>query len=523
MDINYLLIWMVSISCISQIITGIRSSARRAVGWMIVSGFILAVTAILSYLTPTIAGLVAGGLWAVFVVTPAIAILNFNRLLTQQKFRQARRIATLVRLLHPTDGWREQPEFVKALEMAQEGLIDEATAIFQRYQSSTTAIGRYAAINLYQMNSNWSELQLWIEENIAPKILDEELNIQIIYLRCLGETGDINGLLKACEQFKSSLEKSNLATRNFVRMLVFAFCGEKERVEKLFNDSLATYPETIKKYWLASAEQAVGNQEVARELLANQRNSKDIRIRKAVEWRLSKPCIIASSELTQQSQQFIKRIITEIEQEAKYKLKSQIRGRRANATFLMIGLNLAAFVLEIRFGGSTNIETLYNLGALVPQQVLAGDWWRLLSATFLHFGWMHLTTNMFGLYFFGRLVELILGVKQYLFVYLIASIGSMLAVTWMSVLGYSQTEFAVGASGAVMGLVGVSIAIFLRDWLRDKVSIASQNLRKFLFIILLQTVFDLTTPQISFIGHISGTIIGFLVGMIVKLNWKVRK
>ena len=316
MDINDLLTWMVSISCISQIIHGIRGSAKRAVGWIIVSGFILAVTAILSYFVPNIAGLGGGGLWAVLMVTPAIAIKNFNRLLTQQKFKQARRIATIVRLLHPLDGWKEQPELMKALEMAQEGLIDEATAIFQRYQLSTTPIGRYATVTLYQINSDWSELLLWIRKKVAPKMLDKEVYIQIMYMRCLGEIGDINGLLQAWQKFKLSIEKNSPDTRNFARMFVLAFCGEKQQVEKIFDDSLAIYPETVKIFWLATAEQAVGNQEIARELLLNLSNSKDIRIRKAVEWRLSKPCIIASQELTHQSQQIIARIITEIKQEA---------------------------------------------------------------------------------------------------------------------------------------------------------------------------------------------------------------
>ncbi|MEL6458458.1 MAG: rhomboid family intramembrane serine protease [Cyanobacteria bacterium J06621_15] len=520
MDINYLLIWMVSISCISQIIAGIRT-ARQALGWILVSGFILFVTGTLSYFAPTLAGLIAGGLWIILIVTPAIAIKYFNRLITQQKFKQAKRIASIVRLLHPADGWREQPELVKALEMAQEGLIHEATAIFQRYQLSTTSIGRYATVILYQMNSHWSELLQWIRENITQKFLKKESYMQVIYLRCLGETGDINGLLKAWQQLKLNIGRINPGTHNFARMLVFAFCGEKEQVEKLFNDSLAIYPETVKKFWLATAEQAVGNQEIAKELLLNLSDSKDIRIRKAVEWRLSKPCIIASHELNEQSQLVIDQMVAEIKQEARYKGKREVQRRwQPKVTFLIIGLNLMAFALEIRLGGSTNIYTLYNLGALVPQQVLAGDWWRLLSATFLHFGWLHLIMNMLGLYLFGRFVEFVLGIKQYIFVYLATGIGSMLAVTWMSILGYSQAGFVVGASGAVMGLVGVSIAIFLRDWLRNKFNIAKQNLRKFLFIISLQTLFDLITPHISFVGHVSGLIIGFLVGMVVKQDFR---
>jgi rhomboid protease GluP len=338
-----------------------------------------------------------------------------------------------------------------------------------------------------------------------------------MYLRSLGETGDINGMLQVWQRYKSSIEKTNLGTRNLGRMYVLAFCGELEQVAKLFNDSLYIYPLAVKNYWLAIAEQASGNHETAHGLFLNLVNCEDARIRKAVEWRLSQPNM-APYQLTPLNQDVVEQIITDIKQEARYTGKSNIK-RQPKATLLIIGLNLAAFALLIRFGGSTNVYTLYNLGALVPQQVLAGDWWRLFTATFLHFGWLHLAMNIFGIYYFGRFVEFILGVWQYLFVYLMTGIGSMLTVTFMSVLGYSQANFVVGASGSVMGLVGVSVAIFLRDWLRDRVSIASKNLQQFLMIILLQTIFDLTTPQISFIGHISGTIIGFLLGMMVKHDW----
>lgn len=514
MDINRLLIWTVSASCILQIVYAIRSSKRLITGWVVVSGFVLAVTGALYYFTPTMAGLVGGSLWLILIVTPIIAVVYVNRLLAQQKFKQARKLSILARLLHPLDGIKEQPELIKGLELAQKGFIDKATVIFQRYQSSTTPIGRSAAITLYQINSRWLELLLWIQQNTTPKILAKESYLLVMYLRSLGEIGDVNGMLQVWQQYKSSIEKTDFLTRNLAKLYILAFCGEKEQVANLFNNSLLIYPQTIKNFWLATAEQASGNYETARELFLNLINCEDVRIRTDVEWRLSQP-YTAPLTLPPLEKDVLEQIIIEIKQEARYTGKSQMK-RQPKATFLIIGLNLVAFALLIKFGGSTNLYTLYNLGALVPQQVLAGDWWRLLTATFLHFGWLHLMMNMVGLYYFGRVVEFILGVKQYLFVYLTTGVGAMLTVTLMYILGYSQENFVVGASGSVMGLVGVSVAIFLRDWLKNRGSIASKKLQSFLFIILIQTVFDLTTPQISFVSHISGTIIGFLLGMIVK-------
>ncbi|GJD23610.1 Rhomboid family protein [Rivularia sp. IAM M-261] len=513
MDINRLLIWTVTVSCILQIIYAIRSSKRLITAWVVVSAFVLAVTGALYYFTPTIAGLIGGSLWIILIVTPIIALVHVNRLLAQQKFKQARKLSILARLLHPLDGIKEQPELIKGLELAQKGFIDEATVIFQRYQSSTTSIGRSAAITLYQINSRWLELLLWIQQNTTPEILAKESYLLVMYLRSLGEIGDVNGMLQVWQQYFSSIEKTDLSTRNLAKLYILAFCGEKEQVANLFNSSLLIYPQTIKNFWLATAEQASGNYETARELFLNLINCEDVRIRTAVEWRLSQPS--KAPLIPPLDKDVLEQIIIEIKQEARYIGKSQIK-RQPKATFLIIGLNLVAFALLVRFGGSTNLYALYNLGALVPQQVLAGDWWRLLTATFLHFGWLHLMMNMIGLYYFGRVVEFILGVKQYLFVYLTTGVGSMLTVTLMYILGYSPENFVVGASGSVMGLVGVSVAIFLRDWLKNRGSIASKKLQSFLLIILIQTVFDLTTPQISFVSHISGTIIGFLLGMILK-------
>jgi rhomboid protease GluP len=130
---------------------------------------------------------------------------------------------------------------------------------------------------------------------------------------------------------------------------------------------------------------------------------------------------------------------------------------------------------------------------------------------------------MLGLYLFGRLVEFALGVQRFLLLYLICAIGSMLAVAYMSILGYSPTNFAVGASGCIMGLVGAFAAILLIDWYRKRTRLAARSLRGILIIIILQVIFDLNTPHISFVGHTSGLIIGFVVGLILKHNWLGRK
>lgn len=194
----------------------------------------------------------------------------------------------------------------------------------------------------------------------------------------------------------------------------------------------------------------------------------------------------------------------------------------AYTTYILIGLNLLIYALEIRLGGSQNFLALDRLGALVPEKVLAGEWWRLIGANFLHYGSFHLATNMLSLFFIGRLIELSLGAKYYLTIYLFSGIGSMLTFTLLSFrLGLSNA-FLVGASAAIMGLIGAILAISLQVWLRKRHSAtARRRLQQIIFIIILQFIFDNIIPQVSFHAHLFGFIIGFLISSVlvfIKLN-----
>jgi rhomboid protease GluP len=196
---------------------------------------------------------------------------------------------------------------------------------------------------------------------------------------------------------------------------------------------------------------------------------------------------------------------------------TDFKDKKAYTTYILIGMNLSVFALEIVSGGSQNLETLYQLGALSPEEVWLGEWWRVLSANFLHFGWLHLITNMLGLYFLGQFVELAIGISRYLFIYLISGTGSMLAFSVLAIKFGDSQQLLVGASAAIMGLVGVIGAMFFRDWRKEKSRTATKRLRFILLVIVLQFVFDLTTPQVSFLSHLLGLAIGSITGYLVLI------
>ena len=196
--------------------------------------------------------------------------------------------------------------------------------------------------------------------------------------------------------------------------------------------------------------------------------------------------------------------------------------RIAYTTYILISLNLLIYALEIKLGGSQSSLALERLGALIPEKVLAGEWWRLIGANFLHYGSFHLATNMLSLFFIGRLIELSLGAKYYLTIYLFSGVGSMLTFTLLAFRLGLANAFLVGASAAIMGLIGAILAISLQIWLKQRYSsTAKRRLQQIILVIILQFIFDNIIPQVSFHAHLFGFIIGFFISSIlvfIKFN-----
>jgi rhomboid protease GluP len=158
--------------------------------------------------------------------------------------------------------------------------------------------------------------------------------------------------------------------------------------------------------------------------------------------------------------------------------------------------------------------TLFRLGALFPAAVRAGDWWRLITSLFLHFGALHLAMNMLGLWLLGPFSEFALGSRKFLFVYLLTGLASMAVVMGFGS-GPNGEQLTVGASGCVMGLVGVTAGLMLRGWLQDKALSAKRRLFVMVVIVATQTLFDAMVPEVSMTAHLSGLAIGFAAGIIL--------
>jgi rhomboid protease GluP len=410
---------------------------------------------------------------------------------------------------------------LRGIALAQTSQIQAADDIFAQYQTDDrTEIGRAATALLYRSTDRWHEYITWVKERLTllplQRLHQREMTL-VYYLRALAETGN----LPDCIQELTTLERNrqiNLQQSNLSRMYILAYCGRIDTVTQLFRGLLSMYPAAISQFWIATAELAAGKSAVARTQLANVREqTTDSCIQQDIIWRLSKP-LPDLTTLTPTDWEIVTQIEAITKQEMKY--GSQIpRDASTPATNLLIWINVLIFGAQLGWQYQTgNGEVSFiPWGGLVAPLVLAGEWWRIVTANFLHLGGLHLGMNMFALLYLGKFVEYRLGTLRFAIAYLLAGIGSMAVITYVDTRWLTEPQITVGASGAIMGLLGAMGAIHLVNWRQGKATSAARQFKVVLFSVGFQLVFDFTNGHTSIVGHFSGLTIGFLGGLILLL------
>ena len=184
-------------------------------------------------------------------------------------------------------------------------------------------------------------------------------------------------------------------------------------------------------------------------------------------------------------------------------------------TYALLAVMGAVFLAELP-GGSEDAGNLYELGALVgPVAQLDGEWWRLVTAGFLHFGWLHLALNGLGIALFGRSLERALGPWRFAAVFLISSVGALAIMLAWSELVTGEPFMLVGASASLMGIVGATVAVTLRRVLRGNMEADRRLLVSLAVVLVVQTAFDLTTPRVSVGAHLGGALLGLVLGLVL--------
>ncbi len=508
-DLNHILLFIAVVSPLILLVRVARLRNPRNHGWRIAALIVLLGSTASWLILPSVAGFIGGILWSLLLLVPSLSERKIEDLLLARRFSDARRFAVVRRGLHPWEDSPYRPNLIRCLEQASAGELDRALDRLALERDGTTPAGHYAAALTFALTENWPGMVQWCQRDFSvtanPAVL-------ALYFRALGETGALDDLVLLLASHAEAREPrltidlpwlSNLAT-------VVAFCGETGTLVRLLEIDLRRIPIDQQQYWLATAELVAGRNDAANARLTRLRlETHDAVMRRSIDRRLTQMFQFVPLSIT--GQRLLARLATETTGAGEATRRRPVSS--APAVWALILLNVAMFGMEMVLGGSTNSRTLQNLGGLEPAAVVVRhEYWRLLTALFLHYGALHLGINLLGLYLLGPALERMIGATKFVLSYLLSGLGSSAGVVLLWSLGLTKSDLLVGASGCIMGVIGVSAGLLLRH---RQTPLAGRQLQNIIAIVAIQTAFDLWSPQVSLAAHLSGFISGVVIGLVI--------
>ena len=196
----------------------------------------------------------------------------------------------------------------------------------------------------------------------------------------------------------------------------------------------------------------------------------------------------------------------------------------------LIAINVIVF-LYMNFSGADFVRDIINkfcCSGVIPfdwsnlrqggQDIFqSGEYYRFITANFLHADILHLFMNMMGLYYLGQVAEYMMGKRNFVIIYFICAIGSTLLSALMNIWTDPFTiQRLIGASGAILGIAGCLVGIAIYRKINNIYYGMQINYQPLIMILGLNVVIGLV-PGISFMGHLSGILTGLAAGFFYAL------
>lgn len=179
--------------------------------------------------------------------------------------------------------------------------------------------------------------------------------------------------------------------------------------------------------------------------------------------------------------------------------------------FLFICIAVYLFML-IRYRTTENSMVLVAMGAKFNELIVFNnEWWRLITAAFIHIGIEHILMNGISIYFIGSELETIMGHARFAILYIVSAIGGNLLS-----FAFSRNVSA----GASTALFGTFAAFLVLSYLYPNFRYLAIRARSFSFLLLINIVMGFFSSGIDYWGHIGGAIYGVLITFVLGLPQK---
>jgi rhomboid protease GluP len=178
-------------------------------------------------------------------------------------------------------------------------------------------------------------------------------------------------------------------------------------------------------------------------------------------------------------------------------------------TYVILAVTCLVYLGQVIFGDAF---TFYGLK--INQNILAGEYWRLITPIFFHASPLHIFFNMYALYNVGKQIERPLGYARFLMIYFFSGIAGVFASFLLT------PSYSLGASGAIFGLIG-ALAVFLFRHTRLLGPVGRSMLSNVIVIIVMNLAISFS-PGIDLWGHIGGLAAGSALAWLLGPDWKIE-
>jgi rhomboid protease GluP len=511
-ELSYALTWMIGTSAAFGLVLSIQQLRAGIRGGFYVNLALLAVVGFGLLVEYDGIGYLALLLWGLLVILPGRANQRAQEALYRQQLDQAALWARVAGALHPFDDQREQARLLTSHAYFERGDVDAAKGVLYPLLKSKGWAER-AKMELLRFDGRFT---LIVEHAKAQAVGKRDLKLAPLYLRALGEVGDLDAMWIMYGQVPPVL-----ANQPVLRLQMATYSGQRELVELLLGRYFAQMPQNHSDLVRATTMFAEGRPEEAERLLAPIiRNGGKVAAQASL--RLAHP--LAKARLDELSANAVG-LLSSFGRDVRAIATSALgvgRPQRSWATPLLIAVILVMFLVGVP-GGATDPENLVGLGALVlPSQLTNGGIaWRIVAAGFLHLGITHLVMNGLGLWVLGKQIEELWGGVALLGIFLASSVGSFGFAAAFVEASVSEPRIFLGASAGVMGLVGALATFLATGFLLHRRQALGWRLLLVAAVVLAQLVFDHFTPIVSSMLHLTGLGLGAVAAVPFALRtWR---
>lgn len=193
--------------------------------------------------------------------------------------------------------------------------------------------------------------------------------------------------------------------------------------------------------------------------------------------------------------------------------------KRPYVTIALAAVNLLVFLVLEVLGSTEDVGFMFAHGALFGESVLTdGEYYRLFTSMFLHYGAAHLMNNLLMLYVIGDRLEYVIGHAKLLIIYILGGVfANIFTVGLYEMLGIHAVS--AGASGAVFALMGGMLGCMARA----RSGLMGIGWQRMLLLVGLSVYSGFSSPQTNNAAHLSGLLFGFLLGVLLYSRKKYRR